>query len=109
MSEAKPTNIDIMVKLSKMSEDQKTSNSIIEAHTRAIESMGIRVLDLEKWQIAFKAAESALANANISKPSTSADNAYRTMNKDLLKLIGQIVVVVSMIVGIVYYIVSKTV
>lgn len=102
-----PTNTDIMVKLNRMSDAQDVANSTIEQHAKALESLGIRVLDLEKWQIAFKAAENALANTNLSKNVASPDSAYVTINKDILKLIGQVVAVVSGLVGVIYYFISQ--
>lgn len=108
MQQQEPTNTDIMVKLSKMSDAQDRSNETIEQHTKAIESVSGRVLDLEKWQIAFKAAENALANIGTNRSTSNTDSAYTTINKDLLKLIGQILAIVSVVVGIVYVIISKT-
>jgi len=110
MPENQPTNTDIMIKLSRMSDAQDAANKAIESHTKAIEAVGVRVLDLEKWQIAFKAAETALTNANLNKsvnPTNSSDSAYTTINKDLLKLIGQVVGVMSAVVALIYLFVTK--
>ncbi|MCA1565817.1 MAG: hypothetical protein LC803_09305 [Acidobacteria bacterium] len=101
------TNADIMRKLNEISEKQATQAAAIEEHHRVLENMGLSVRELQDWQIAFKAAEAALANMKLSKSLLNEESPYVTLNKSLLKVIGQVVALVAGIITVVYLYVDK--